>query len=68
MFAVSIFTLFMGGFYDRIVKEAGNDTLAGKQVLQATLVIPLFLIVAFAGLVIYMRGRKSAPIQEVAAA
>jgi len=57
MFAVSIFTIFMGGFYDRIVKEAGNDTTAGRQVLQATLVIPVILIVAFTGLVIYMRGR-----------
>ncbi len=67
MFAVSIFTLFMGGFYDRIVKEAGNDTTAGKEVLQATLVIPVILIVAFTGLVIYMRGRakKSAAAVQV---
>lgn len=67
MFAVSIFTLFMGGYYDRIVKQAGNDTLAGKQVLQATLVIPLVLIVAFVGLVIYMRGRGKSMQAEVAA-
>jgi MFS family permease len=67
MFAVSIFTLFMGGYYDRIVKQAGNDTLAGKQVLQATLVIPLVLIVAFVGLVIYMRGRGKRMQAEVAA-
>ncbi len=62
MFAVSIFTLFMGGYYDRIVAGAGgNETLAGKEVLQATLVIPIILIVAFAILVVYMRGRgKSA--------
>jgi MFS family permease len=59
MFAVSIYTLFMGGFYDRIQKEAGTDTtLAGKSVLNATLVIPLILIVAFAGLVVYMKGRS----------
>jgi len=58
MFAVSIFTLFMGGFYDRIVKEAGNDLTAGKEVLQATLVIPVILVVAFIGLTIYMRGRS----------
>ena len=58
MFAVSIFTLFMGGYYDRIVKEAGNDTLAGREVLRATLIIPCILIVAFGGLVIYMRGRN----------
>jgi len=66
MFAVSIFTLFMGGYYDRIVKEAGNDTLAGKQVLQATLVIPIVLIVAFTGLTIYMRNRNKR-VTEVAA-
>jgi MFS family permease len=66
MFAVSIFTLFMGGFYDTIVKEAGNDTTAGKQVLQATLVIPVILIVAFTGLVIYMRGRAKKSAAEVA--
>lgn len=66
MFAVSIFTLFMGGYYDRIVKEAGNDTLAGKQVLQATLIIPIVLIVAFTGLTIYMRNRNKR-VTEVAA-
>ena len=58
MFSVSIFTLIMGGYYDSIVKATnGNETLAGKEVLQATLVIPVVLIVAFTGLVIYMRGR-----------
>ncbi|MDB5029676.1 MFS transporter [Mucilaginibacter sp.] len=67
MFSVAIFTLFMGGFYDRIVKEAGSDTLAGKQVLQATLVIPIILIVAFTGLVIYMRSRTKTKIESAAA-
>jgi MFS family permease len=58
MFAVSIFTLFMGGYYDRIVAGAGgNETLAGKEVLQATLVIPIILVVAFTILVFYMKGR-----------
>lgn len=61
MFAVSIFTLFMGDFYDQIVKEAGNDLTAGKQVLEATLIIPIVLTVAFIGLTLYMRGKgKSA--------
>lgn len=59
MFAVSIYTIFMGGFYDRIVKEAnGDNTFAGVRVLNATLVIPLVLIVAFAGLVFYMKGKS----------
>jgi len=68
MFAVSIFTLIMGGFYDRIVKEAGNDLTAGKEVLQATLVIPIILVVAFIGLTIYMRGRNKKSAAEVAVA
>jgi MFS family permease len=59
MFAVSIYTIFMGGFYDRIVTKAGgNTTFAGQRVLDATLIIPCVLIVAFAGLVIYMKGRS----------
>jgi MFS family permease len=63
MFAVSIFTLFMGGFYDRIVAQAGNETTAGKEVLQATLIIPIVLTIAFIGLTIYMRGKgKSASV------
>jgi MFS family permease len=68
MFAVSIYTIFMGGFYDRIVKEAnGDNTFAGVRVLNATLVIPLVLIVAFAGLVLYMKGKskKSAAAVQV---
>lgn len=61
MFAVSIYTIFMGAHYDNIVKAAGGDnSTAGQQVLQTTLVIPLVLIVAFTGLVIYMRTRKKA--------
>ncbi len=68
MFAVSIYTIFMGGFYDRIVTEAhGDNSFAGARVLNATLVIPLVLIVAFAGLVLYMKGKskKSAAAVQV---
>jgi MFS family permease len=89
MFAVSIYTIFMGGFYDNlIVKHLPTDAnlesylkapeqsenaqalanaknLAGPEVLQATLIIPIILIIAFGGLVIYMRGRSK---QLVAAA
>ncbi|MGZ3754966.1 MAG: MFS transporter [Mucilaginibacter sp.] len=58
MFAVSLYTIFMGSFYDRIVLEAhGDSSFAGQRVLSATLVIPVVLVVAFAGLVIYMRSR-----------
>ncbi|HOA37766.1 MAG TPA: MFS transporter, partial [Flavihumibacter sp.] len=82
MFAVSIYTMFMGGFYDRKVAEqlpagasldeyrsaaagtteaaayAKAQLTAGPDVLQATAVIPVILIFAFAGLVLYMRNRK----------
>ena len=61
MFAVSIFTIFMGDYYKQIELAAGNNLTAGKLVLEATLVIPIVLIVAFIGLTFYMRGRgKSA--------
>jgi len=67
MFAVSIYTIFMGTYYDNIVKAAGGDnSTAGQQVLQTTLVIPIILIVAFAGLVVYMRFKhKTAPLKTV---
>jgi MFS family permease len=63
MFAVSVYTIFMGAHYDNIVKAAGGDnSTAGQQILQTTLIIPLVLIVAFTGLVIYMRSKgKTAP-------
>jgi hypothetical protein len=68
MFAVSVYTIFMGKHYDDIVKAAGGDnSTAGQQVLQTTLIIPIILIVAFAGLVIYMRSKnKTAPLKTVA--
>ena len=31
---------------------------AGPEILNTTMVIPIILVVAFAGLVIYMRGRR----------
>jgi fucose permease len=82
MFAVSIYMMFMGGFYDRLILKnlpaganldeyrsaaAGTEmaalynqsrTAAGPEVINTTLVIPIILIVAFTGLVIYMRGKK----------
>ena len=91
MFAVSIYTIFMGGYYDSFMiknlpagasldayRSAAPGTPMGKafdtamsasgpEVLQATLVIPIILIIAFAGLVIYMRSRhKTEPLKEVA--
>ncbi|WP_315819258.1 hypothetical protein [Paraflavitalea speifideaquila] len=82
MFAVSLYMIFMGGYYDKLVGNklpaganladyngaaAGSEMAgalaeakkaAGPEILNATLVIPIILTVAFAGLVIYMRGRK----------
>ncbi|HTD42210.1 MAG TPA: MFS transporter [Mucilaginibacter sp.] len=68
MFAVSLYLIIMGKHYDTIVKEAnGDSSFAGQKILQATLVIPLVLIAAFAGLVIYMRTRnKTQPLQQAA--
>lgn len=82
MFAVSIYMMFMGGYYDKLLANKlppGADLktynaapansemaaalteakkAAGPEILNATLVIPIALTVVFAGLVIYMRGRK----------
>ena len=83
MFAVSVYTYFMGKHYDEILINklpAGADiseyvkaapgtemaaqlaqatSAAGPEVIQATLVIPIALSIAFAGLVIYMKARKN---------
>lgn len=82
MFAVSVYTVFMGRFYDNLIQNhlppsssleeylqavPGTDkaevlqqarTIAGPEVLQATLVIPVILIVAFAGLFLYMKSKR----------
>jgi MFS family permease len=82
MLGVSIYTIFMGRYYDQLMirhlpagagldayrsAAAGTDmarafdsarSAAGPEVLGTTLVIPIMLIIAFAGLVFYMRRRK----------
>src|SRR5215204_626092 len=82
MFAVSIYMMLMGGYYDRLVAgklPAGaemsayanaapgsemantyNETkkIAGPEIINLTLMIPIILIVAFAILNIYMRNRS----------
>ena len=75
MFAVSVYMIFMGGFYDKLVAAnipAGTSDVdmanvlneakkaAGPEVIYTTLIIPIILIVAFAGLNIYMRSAKKA--------
>ena len=82
MFAVSIYMIFMGGYYDALLSErlpagaemsaytaapAGSDLAnalndakasAGPEIINATLIIPIILIVAFIGLNIYMKKRN----------
>ena len=75
MFAVSVYMIFMSDFYDTLVNAkipAGTAAadlaavtneakkLAGPEVINATLTIPLILIVAFIGLNVYMKNKKAA--------
>ncbi|HZK64380.1 MAG TPA: MFS transporter, partial [Puia sp.] len=92
MFAVSVYMIFMGGYYDRLMitklpagssldtyrsAAAGTDmhrifdearSATGPEVLNSTLIITVILIVAFAGLNIYMKGRKKPDLLVAAAA
>lgn len=77
MFAVSIYMIFMGGYYDKLVNDklatitntdaaaALNEAkkAAGPEIINVTTVIPVILIVAFIGLNIYMRGRNKKVLQ-----
>jgi fucose permease len=82
MFAVSIYTIFMGSYYDKYIAEKlpmgakitefisaapgsqnalvlGKAQLAaGSEILKATLFVPIILVIAFSGLVIYMRFKR----------
>jgi MFS family permease len=83
MFAVSIYMIFMGSYYDRLIANrlpAGADVAsysspeatpdmvaalneakraAGPEIINTTLIIPIILIIAFAILFFYMRGRNN---------
>lgn len=87
MFAVSIYTMFMGGVYNRHILDklpAGADLkvygspeataemkaaleeankAAGPEIINTTLIIPIILIIAFAGLYIYMRNKNKPTLQ-----
>jgi MFS family permease len=81
MFAVSVYSIFMGKHYDDLVAKhlpAGSKasgealetakSLAGPEVLRLTLIIPVVLIIAFTLLNIYMRAqKKGAPVVAVKA-
>ena len=73
MFAVSVYLIFMGGYYQDLVEsklpagisETDKTALieeakraAGPEIINVTLIIPIILVVAFTGLVIYMKNRK----------
>jgi MFS family permease len=56
MFAVSLYLIFMGGYYDKL--QAGKSpAAAGQDIINVTLTIPLVLIVAFIVLFFYMRTK-----------
>ncbi len=83
MFAVSVYTIFMGGVYDKLIANKlpeGSDLklyasenateemktalaeankLAGPEVINTTLIIPIILSIAFIGLYFYMRNKKN---------
>jgi len=87
MFAVSIYMMFMGGYYDRLLANKlpsgaemsayanappGSEmtnTLneakkaAGPEIINATLIIPIMLIIAFIILNLYMRKRNTKVLQ-----
>ncbi len=79
MFAVSVYTVFMGGYYDKLVAahlpagatsdEAMNEAkkLAGPEVLNATLIIPVILTIAFIFLFFYMRNKRNAKVHTLMA-
>ena len=89
MFAVSVYMIFMGGYYDRLVaaqlpagasvQEYSASTAspemagaldaakkaAGPEIINATMVIPIILIIAFAALFFYMRSKRQTQAQSL---
>jgi fucose permease len=67
MLCVAFALPVLGNIYDQKVAEAaaaGASTVqGGSETLRTVIVLPAFLIVAFAGLVFYMRGKKK-PVLE----
>ncbi|MDE3247013.1 MAG: MFS transporter [Bacteroidota bacterium] len=60
MFAVSLYLIFMGGYYDRL-QASKTPAEAGQAIINVTLMIPLVLTVAFAILFFYKRKKSVAP-------
>lgn len=59
MFAVSIYMTLMGGYFEGLVVDL-DAVEAGRTVLRTTLFLPAVLILAFAGLFVFMRKRQRA--------
>lgn len=62
MLCVAFALPVLGGIYDQKVAEAtaaGSTALAGgAETLRTIIVLPIFLVIAFAGLVFFMRNKK----------
>jgi hypothetical protein len=50
----------MGDYYAQLQASSLTPAEAGQAVLNTTLLIPVFLSVAFAGLFLYMRNKSKA--------
>jgi hypothetical protein len=59
MFAVSIYTMLMGDHLTKLQNNA-DAAAAGRDILNTTLIIPIVLIIVFAGLNVYMKRKKAA--------
>lgn len=59
MFAVSIYTMLMGDHLTKLQNNA-DAAAAGRDILNTTLIIPIVLIIVFAGLNVYMKRKKVA--------
>ncbi len=55
----------MGGYYDKLIASHMENGLeeakkaAGPEIINVTLIIPIILIVAFAGLFLFMKSKKA---------
>jgi len=65
MFAVSLYMIFMGGYYDKLISSHMENGLeeakkaAGPEIINVTLIIPIILIVAFASLFFFRKSKTA---------